>query len=95
MTKQDIETEETSKEEKDFIKSILQTEVMQLTKKFLVSKKLVLEKDFFETLHGIWFDRYSKSSGKIKGSSAFEHIFLGKNLTFCKSIFRVESNDFF
>ena len=52
---------------------------MQLTFEFLVSKNLIGEEimNFKRLLHRMWFALYPRS-WRVKGSCAFEHVFLGE-----------------
>ena len=72
-------TREEIQEEFEFLDSILDTRVMEITIEFLTEKKLINgEKAAFRRLlHRMWFALYPRSH-RIKGSCAFEHVFLGE-----------------
>ena len=72
-------TREEVKEEQDFIDAIVDTKVMEITMEFLSSKGLIGEDtmSFKRLLHRMWFALYPRS-WRIKGSCAFEHVFLGE-----------------
>ncbi|BES91389.1 Endoribonuclease XendoU [Nesidiocoris tenuis] len=67
------------KEEEEFMKAVLNTTAMSLTKSLLSSKGMApkSQEQFSNFLKKIWFTIYPRYSGK-RGSSAFEHIFLGE-----------------
>ena len=72
-------TREEVKEEQDFIDAMVDTKVMEITMEFLSSKGLIGEDtmSFKRLLHRMWFALYPRS-WRIKGSCAFEHVFLGE-----------------
>ena len=72
-------TREEIQEEIDFINSVVDTKVMELTLEFLVSKGLLSEDigAFKRLLHRMWFALYPRAY-RVKGSCAFEHVFLGE-----------------
>ncbi|XP_014250564.1 poly(U)-specific endoribonuclease homolog [Cimex lectularius] len=75
----EVVTPEERKEELAFLDAVLSTPSMQLTKKFLQDKLLVPKTDeaFKNFMKDMWFTVFSRGNKK-KGSSAFEHIFLGE-----------------
>jgi len=68
-------------EEDAFLNEILKTKVMKETLSFLKQKKYVKtnlsEAEFKKMLKELWFGIYSRGM-RIKGSSGFEHVFLGE-----------------
>ena len=56
---------------------------MELTLEFLVSKNLISDDKnaLKRLLHRMWFALYPRSR-RVKGSCAFEHVFLGERETF-------------
>ena len=72
-------TREEIQEEIDFIDSIVDTKVMELTIEFLESKGLISSdrNSFKRLLHRMWFALYPRA-WRVKGSCAFEHVFLGE-----------------
>ena len=78
MSEEEDVTREEIQEEHDFIDSIVDTKVMEITMEFLVSKNLISDDKmtFKRLLHRMWFALYPRSRRTI-GSCAFEHIFLG------------------
>uniref|UniRef100_A0A0A9Z3Q3 Poly(U)-specific endoribonuclease n=1 Tax=Lygus hesperus TaxID=30085 RepID=A0A0A9Z3Q3_LYGHE len=78
MKNEDVTPEEV-KEEEAFMNTIVSTRIMTLTRTFLSSKGMAPEStaEFTKFLRKVWFTIYSRGARK-KGSSAFEHIFLGE-----------------
>ena len=78
VTEEEDVTREEIQEEIDFINSIVDTKVMEITIEFLVSKNLIQDDTnaFKRLLHRMWFALYPRS-WRTKGSCAFEHVFLG------------------
>ena len=72
-------TREEIQEEWDFLDACLETEVMNICHDFLVAKGLVGEDKaiFRRLLHRMWFALYPRAH-RVKGSCAFEHVFLGE-----------------
>jgi len=66
-------------EEDQFLDQLMATKVMADTLAFLRSKQLFTKSDseFRKLLSGLWFELYSRGN-RIKGSSGFEHVFLGE-----------------
>ena len=79
VTEEEDVTREEIQEEIDFIDSIVDTKVMEITIEFLVSKNLIQDDKnaFKRLLHRMWFALYPRS-WRTKGSCAFEHVFLGR-----------------
>ncbi|XP_022204350.2 poly(U)-specific endoribonuclease homolog [Nilaparvata lugens] len=66
-------------EESAFINAVMKTKVMQSTYEFLTEKGLFRgdQESFKHWLAQIWFSLYSRGF-RERGSSAFEHVFLGE-----------------
>ena len=76
---EDVTREETQ-EEYDFLDACLDTQVMKVLHEFLISNGLLNSEDkadFKQILHQLWFSLYPRSH-RVKGSCAFEHVFLGE-----------------
>lgn len=73
-------TREERQEEFDFLDSCVDTRVMEIAHEFLVLKGLLSSDDkthFKRILHRMWFALYPRAQ-RVKGSCAFEHVFLGE-----------------
>lgn len=79
VTEEEDVTKEEIQEEWDFIDACLETKVMDIARDFLVSKGLLREdpKVFRHLLHRMWFALFPRAH-RVKGSCAFEHVFLGE-----------------
>jgi len=66
-------------EEKAFIDEVMRTQTMKTTLSYLRAKNLFTKSDneFKTFLTELWFETYSRGN-RIKGSSGFEHVFLGE-----------------
>nr|CAI5846990.1 unnamed protein product [Callosobruchus analis] len=75
----EVSTPQEKIEENDLLDNILPTPVMQHTRNFLIKKGKIGKdpKDFKDLMRLIWFNMYSRGSGRI-GSSGFEHVFLAE-----------------
>lgn len=79
VTQGEDHTEQEQAEEEDFLKAVMDTEIMQVTFEFLTDKG-IFKGDYsaFEAkLKILWFKMYERSSGKMS-SSGFEHVFIGE-----------------
>ena len=66
-----------------FLDVVLQSRPFLILKEFLITKKHPIVEDdqiFRAWIYQLWFGIYSRSGG-IKGSSGFEHIFIGEVCT--------------
>jgi len=78
-----LQVEDNTKAEKDeenaFLDEVMKTKVMKATLAFLRNKKYFTksDSDFKKLLHQLWFGIYSRGM-RVKGSSGFEHVFLGE-----------------
>ncbi|CAH8465580.1 unnamed protein product [Schistosoma turkestanicum] len=74
----EIVTKQQLTEEDDFIKELLNTNIMRMTYDFLVGKRKISGdiKQFGALLKELWFKRYQRRSRQ--DSSAFEHVFVGE-----------------
>ncbi|NXY65649.1 ENDUC protein, partial [Callaeas wilsoni] len=73
------ETAEEQREQKEFLDAALDTPVLALLERFVLSKGLYPSAEAFRAeLHSMWFGLYSRSSGKALDSSGFEHVFHGE-----------------
>jgi len=72
-------TREEIQEERDFIDACVDTKVMEMAQEWLVSKGLIADDKvtFKRFLHRMWFALYPRAH-RVKGSCAFEHVFLGE-----------------
>ncbi len=72
-------TREEIREEQAFIDACVDTEVMRIAREWMVSKGLFSDDvmTFKRFLHRMWFSLYPRSH-RVKGSCAFEHVFLGE-----------------
>lgn len=73
-------TREERQEEFDFLDACVDTRVMEIAHQFLVSKGILSSEDkvhFKRILHRMWFALYPRAH-RVKGSCAFEHVFLGE-----------------
>ncbi|MEE6477501.1 hypothetical protein FKM82_011539 [Ascaphus truei] len=77
----EVVTPEEIAENNHFLDVILETEVMKLTHKYLVSKNQSKSniKDFKSQLYGIWFQLYTREGGRGNDSCGFEHVFVGES----------------
>lgn len=73
-------TWEERKENWDFLRAIMKTEVMKEAQQFLVSKGQASsdEDDFMRMLHDIWFRLFRRKGGRGQNSCSFEHVFVGE-----------------
>ncbi|NXQ62384.1 ENDUC protein, partial [Anthoscopus minutus] len=70
----ETETAEEQREQKEFLDAVLDTPVLALLERFVLSKGLYPSAEAFRAdLHSMWFRLYSRSSGKALDSSGFEH----------------------
>ncbi|NWY48030.1 ENDUC protein, partial [Sylvia atricapilla] len=75
----ELETAEEQREQEEFLDAALDTPVLQLLERFVLSKGLYPSAEAFRAdLHSMWFGLYSRSSGKALDSSGFEHVFHGE-----------------
>ena len=72
-------TREEIQEERDFIDAIMETRVMEITREWMISKGLISDDmgSFKRFVHKMWFSLYPRER-RVKGSCAFEHVFLGE-----------------
>uniref|UniRef100_A0A8D2PJB0 Uridylate-specific endoribonuclease n=1 Tax=Zosterops lateralis melanops TaxID=1220523 RepID=A0A8D2PJB0_ZOSLA len=71
------ETAEEQREQREFLDAALATPVLQLLERFVL--RLYPSAEAFRAdLHSMWFGLYSRSSGKALDSSGFEHVFHGE-----------------
>ncbi|KAK6195774.1 hypothetical protein SNE40_001131 [Patella caerulea] len=63
-----------------FLNAVMKTNVMQITYHYLKDNHYITgdQTAFKHQLQTLWFDHYSRYSGGPKGSSGFEHVFLGE-----------------
>ncbi|NXF80672.1 ENDUC protein, partial [Sclerurus mexicanus] len=67
------------REEREFLDAALDTPVLALLERFVLSKGLYPSAESFRAdLHSMWFGLYSRSGGKVLDSSGFEHVFHGE-----------------
>ncbi|XP_076463167.1 poly(U)-specific endoribonuclease-A-like isoform X2 [Babylonia areolata] len=73
-------TWEERKENWDFLRAIMKTEVMKEAHAFLISKGQAPseEDDFTRMLHDIWFRLFRRKGGRGQNSCSFEHVFVGE-----------------
>ncbi|NWI35252.1 ENDUC protein, partial [Picathartes gymnocephalus] len=72
----ETETAEERREQKEFLDAALDTPVLALLERFVLSKGLYPSAEAFRAdLHSMWFGLYSRSGGKALDSSGFEHVF--------------------
>ncbi|XP_058717072.1 uridylate-specific endoribonuclease C-like [Poecile atricapillus] len=72
----EVETAEEQREQQEFLEAALDTPVLALLERFVLSKGLYPSAEAFRAdLHSMWFGLYSRSSGKALDSSGFEHVF--------------------
>jgi len=76
VTKTEVEDSGEVAEQDAFLDAVMDTEVMQLAESFLHRKNL-LTGSLRSMLDQLWFTMYSRY-GHTKGSSGFEHIFVGE-----------------
>jgi len=78
----EVVTSQERAENKAFLKAIMQTGPMQFCHKYCRANKPDIvpadQTGFINLLHKIWFDLYSRSRGKARDSSGFEHVFVGE-----------------
>ena len=77
----EVNTVRESREVNGFLDSVMATEVMQYTRRWLAAKGKApgSESAFREFLRDIWFTTYRRGRGRGRGdSSAFEHVFVGE-----------------
>ncbi|NXA15351.1 ENDUC protein, partial [Sapayoa aenigma] len=66
-------------EEQEFLATALDTPVLALLERFVLSKRLYPSAEAFRAdLHSMWFGLYSRSGRKALDSSGFEHVFHGE-----------------
>ena len=72
-------TREEKREEKALLDEMMKTKVMEETFDFLKANGLFTKSkaEFEDLLSELWFSVYSRGK-RIKGSSGFEHVFLGE-----------------
>jgi len=72
-------TREEKSEEQALVAEVMRTEVMRKTLAFLKAHGLFTKSpaEFARLLEELWFSVYSRGK-RIKGSSGFEHVFLGE-----------------
>ncbi|XP_078510814.1 poly(U)-specific endoribonuclease-like [Lissotriton helveticus] len=77
----EVVTPEEVAENNRFLDAILETEVMKIAHEYLVQKKVAKPnlKDFKTQLYSIWFQLYSRESGRGADSCGFEHVFVGES----------------
>lgn len=75
----EVVTAEERREEDDLLDAVINTNVMEYTRNFLVSKGAIGSDphEFINVLKEIWFTLYPRRKGRL-GSSGFEHIFLAE-----------------
>ncbi|KAK5647731.1 hypothetical protein RI129_002623 [Pyrocoelia pectoralis] len=75
----EVPTSEERQEEDDLLDTMINTNVMEYTRHFLVSKGVIGSdpREFKNVLKEIWFTLYPRRKGRL-GSSGFEHIFLAE-----------------
>nr|KAG5702177.1 hypothetical protein BaRGS_033889 [Batillaria attramentaria] len=80
VTEEEEVTWEERRENWDFLRAIMKTEVMQEAHRFLASKGVAPEDDddFMKMLHDIWFRLYRRKGGRGQNSCSFEHVFVGE-----------------
>lgn len=78
-TNKEVVTEIEKQEESALLDALLSTDVMSHAKHLLQSKEMAPQgdKEFRTFISDLWFTIFSRG-GRKKGSSAFEHIFLGE-----------------
>uniref|UniRef100_A0A8C3IMJ2 Uridylate-specific endoribonuclease n=1 Tax=Chrysemys picta bellii TaxID=8478 RepID=A0A8C3IMJ2_CHRPI len=76
----EVVTPQEMAENNRFLDAILETEVMKLTHQYLVRKNWSKPSlnDFKSQLYGIWFQLYTRETGKGPDSCGFEHVFVGE-----------------
>ena len=72
-------TRDEMREEEALLKEMMKTKVMKKTFDFLKANELFTKSmtEFEDLLSELWFSVYSRGK-RIKGSSGFEHVFLGE-----------------
>lgn len=77
ISKTEVVTKEESKEEDDFINTLLSSDILTTVMNFLATKGYFAKntQTYKTILKSIWFQQYSRIKGSI-GSSGFEHVFL-------------------
>ncbi|NXK41779.1 ENDOU endoribonuclease, partial [Piprites chloris] len=71
-------TAEELREQDDFLREVMRTELMRKLFAFLREKnRYDSEQEFLEDLKGMWFGLYSRGDGE-QDSSGFEHVFSGE-----------------
>ena len=67
-------------EEKQFLATILKTEVMKALRNYLnCTRKISSTTEFQALMNKLWFERYSRSeNGAVNDTSGFEHVMVGE-----------------
>ncbi|KAK5647732.1 hypothetical protein RI129_002624 [Pyrocoelia pectoralis] len=75
----EVVTDEERQKQDDLLDTMINTNVMEYTRNFLVSKGVIGSepREFKNVLKEIWFTLYPRKEGRL-GSSGFEHIFLAE-----------------
>nr|XP_006127765.1 poly(U)-specific endoribonuclease-like [Pelodiscus sinensis] len=77
---EEVVTPQEMAENNRFLDAILETKVMKLTHQYLVTKNWSKPSlnDFKSQLYNIWFQLYTRKTGKGPDSCGFEHVFVGE-----------------